>query len=108
MPFLNVAKRARKAVQPDIDICTFWGKEMLISRAELGPNAVMALHSHPHEQSGVILSGELTLTLDGETRRLGPGDMYLVPGGVEHGGTAGPQGCVAIDVFSPVREEYKY
>jgi quercetin dioxygenase-like cupin family protein len=108
MPYFDVANRARKAIQDDIDICTFWGEEMLLSRAELGPNAILARHSHPHEQCGVILSGALTLTLDGETRLLQPGDMYLVPGDVEHGGTAGPEGCVALDVFAPVREEYQY
>jgi quercetin dioxygenase-like cupin family protein len=108
MPFFDLDDRARKSVVPGIDIRTFWGDQMLLSVADLEPGAVLPVHSHPHEQGGAILSGELTLTIDGETRTLHAGDAYLVPGGVEHGGVAGPEGCVALDIFSPVREEYKY
>lgn len=108
MPFFDLDNRTRKSVVPGIDIRTFWGDEMLLSVADLDPGAILPAHSHPHEQGGAILSGELTLTIDGETRTLGPGDVYLVPGGVEHSGVAGPDGCVALDIFSPVREEYKY
>jgi len=108
MPFFDLDARARKAVVPGIDIRTFWGEEMLLSVADLEPNAVLPVHSHPQEQGGVILSGELMLTIDGETRVLHAGDMYIAPGGVEHSGVAGPEGCVALDIFSPVREEYKY
>jgi len=33
--------------------------------------------------------------------------MYFVPGGVPHAAKAGPGGAVALDAFSPPREEYK-
>lgn len=108
MPFFDLANRERRPIVPGIEMRTFWGEQMLLSRADLEAGAVLPAHSHPHEQGGVILSGELTLTIAGETRLLGPGDMYLIPGGVEHSGVAGPDGCVAIDIFSPVREEYRY
>jgi len=108
MPFFDLENRTRKSVVPGIDIRTFWGDEMLLSVADLEPGAVLPPHSHPHEQGGVILSGELTLTIGDETRVLHVGDMYIAPGGVEHSGVAGLEGCVALDIFSPVREEYKY
>ena len=108
MPFFDTLNRERRPIVPGIDMRTFWGEEMLLSRADLEPGAVLPVHSHPHEQGGVILAGELTLTIAGETRVLQPGDMYLVPGGVEHNGVAGAEGCVVVDIFSPIREEYKY
>ena len=41
----------------------------------------------------------------GETRDAGPGDRWCIPGGVEHG--AGVlEDSVAVEVFSPVREDY--
>ena len=41
----------------------------------------IAEHSHATENVGVITSGELLLTVAGETRRYGPGDWYhLLPG----------------------------
>ena len=37
-----------------------------------------------------------------------PGDIYIAEGGVEHSGQAGPDGCRALDIFSPVRDDYKF
>jgi len=34
-------------------------------------------------------------------------DAYALPGDVEHQGTAGPQGALVLDVFRPVREDYR-
>ena len=37
-----------------------------------------------------------------------PGDIFIIPGGVEHGVRVFDQPCKALDIFSPVREEYKW
>jgi len=108
MPFLNVNEREAKGLFPGIVTKTFWGDQMLVSRVELEPNAEVPMHSHPHEQFGVVLEGELTLSMAGETRELGVGDMYIALGNIEHGGHAGPDGCLVAEIFSPVREEYKF
>ena len=60
----------------------------------------------PNEQLGIILKGRLTFTIGGETRELGPGDTYEIPANVPHEAKAGPEGAVAIDVFSPVRADW--
>jgi len=65
------------------------------------------MHSHPHEQAGVVLEGEFDLTIGGETRRVRGGDMYIIPGGVEHRVVTGEEKAVALDVFHPIREDYK-
>ena len=44
----------------------------------------------------------------GEVKLLKPGDMYIIPGGVEHYAKCGDVGALALDIFSPVREEFKY
>jgi quercetin dioxygenase-like cupin family protein len=49
----------------------------------------------------------MEFTVAGETRRLSGNEMYLVPGGVPHAAKAGPGGAVALDAFSPPREEYR-
>jgi quercetin dioxygenase-like cupin family protein len=41
-------------------------------------------HSHDTHNVGVIVSGELILTVDGQTTRHGPGDWYEVPRGTTH------------------------
>ena len=43
-----------------------------------------------------------------ETRRLGPGEVYVIPGDVPHGVKVGPDAVELVEVFSPVRENLKY
>jgi quercetin dioxygenase-like cupin family protein len=54
-------------------------------RVEYAPGFGVELHAHEHtEQVMLILDGDLTMTIAGETRRLGPGDTVVVNRGVEH------------------------
>ena len=108
MPHITINDRAAQEIFPGIDLRTFWGDKMMLSVADLAPGAVLPPHSHPHEQAGVILSGELVLNIDGDERVLRPGDIYIAEGGIEHSGYAGPEGCRALDIFSPVREDYQF
>ena len=108
MPFFTATNRAAKTIAPGADIRTFWGDKMTLSVVDLAANSSVPLHSHPHEQAGVVLEGEMDFTIGDETRRLQVGDLYIVPGGVTHGVQVGPQPARALDIFSPVRDEYKY
>lgn len=84
-----------------------FGEGAMLNLVDLDPDAVVALHSHPHEQLGLVVSGEITMTIDGTDYPLGPDDAYTVPGGVVHGARAGRDGCRVVDVFRPVREDYR-
>lgn len=108
MAFLNRENRPSKEVLPGVRLRTFWGEKMLLALVDLDSHATVPAHSHLHEQSGILLSGELELTIAGEARRLSPGDMYLIPGGVEHSARTSDVPAQVLDVFSPVREEYKF
>lgn len=83
------------------------GREITFAVVELDAFAVVGLHQHPNEQLGIVLKGLLTFTINGETRDLRPGDTYEIPANVPHEGKAGPEGAVAIDVFSPVRADWE-
>lgn len=84
-----------------------FGTNVMMNLVECAPGSVVALHSHPHEQLGLILSGSLTLVVAGEPHQLGPMDAVALPGGVEHSAVAGPEGAVMLDVFQPVREDFR-
>ena len=86
----------------------YWGEKMLMAVIDLEPHGVVPAHSHPHEQIGLVIEGELSFIIGGEAFLLGPGDVYVIPGDVEHSATAGETAVKAIDIFSPVREEFKY
>jgi quercetin dioxygenase-like cupin family protein len=106
--FCDLENREAKETVPGVLIRTFWGNEMLLSIVDLAANAVVPAHSHPHEQAGAVISGEFEMTIRGQTRRLKPGDTYIIPGGVEHGARTGDTPARALDMFSPVREDYQY
>jgi mannose-6-phosphate isomerase-like protein (cupin superfamily) len=58
-----------------------------------GPNAFYPDHKHNAETAHIILSGEMTLMLDGEARTCRPGDRCDVPAGATHSARMGPRGC---------------
>jgi len=106
--YLDLAARHAKELVPNARIQTFWGEQMLAARVQFDPHVQSLEHKHPHEQFGVVLQGELTLTIAGEPLHLAAGEMYLIPGNVLHSALAGPEGFVAVEVFSPVREDLQY
>ena len=81
------------------------GARTLLAEFRLAAGAVLPLHRHPHEQTGYLVSGRLRLTVGGESFEAGPGDAWNVPADVDHGGEALAE-TVAVEVFSPVREDY--
>ena len=61
------------------------GEQVCICRATYAPGKEVPLHSHEHtEQVMVILDGEVTMTIAGETKTLVAGDVVVVNRGIEH------------------------
>jgi quercetin dioxygenase-like cupin family protein len=89
-----------------VDMQIMAGQNVMVNWVRIEPGAAVPDHAHPHEQLGFVLEGEINMTIDGETRVLRPGDAYAIPGTVSHGASAGPNGCVVIDIFSPLRDDY--
>jgi quercetin dioxygenase-like cupin family protein len=81
---------------------------MLAALVILAPHAVIPPHKHPHEQVGMALEGECSFTIADETRLVKPGDVWVIPGGVEHSVVMGDAPGLVIEMFSPAREDYKY
>jgi len=77
---------------------------VLTNFVTFAPDAPAPMHHHIEQQIAIVLSGELTFTVGAETRVMHGGDCVVIPPHVEHGGVAGPQGCTALDVFTPPRE----
>lgn len=81
------------------------GEKTLMAEFRIGKGAILPRHKHPHEQIGYLVSGRLELTIGDETRTVGPGDSWCVAGHVAHQAAA-LEDSVAVEVFSPVREDY--
>lgn len=84
-----------------------FGEGVMLNVIDFDAGATVPPHSHPHEQMGIVLRGMQALVIDGEAHELGPMEGYVIPGGVEHSAYCGPEGALVIDVFAPVREDYR-
>lgn len=85
----------------------FCGEQAMLSIVTVEPNAKGKIHSHPEEQSGLLIEGS-GIRIQGEEQiAIKKGDFWQTPGGVEHGIVAGPLGAKILDIFSPPRNEYK-
>ena len=84
-----------------------FGAGAMLNLIEFEPGAEVPLHSHPHEQLGIVLRGMQALVVGGVAHELGPMGCYVLPGGVEHSAYSGPEGATVLDVFQPVREDYR-
>jgi quercetin dioxygenase-like cupin family protein len=83
------------------------GDRITMAVVELEPDSVVPEHHHPNEQLGIVLRGSLEFRVGDETKRLEPGGTWRILGDVPHGAHAGPDGAVVIDVFAPVRSDWK-
>ncbi len=82
-----------------------FGEKTLLSEFRLEKGRKIPSHSHPHEQTGYLVSGKMRLTISGETHDVVPGDSWSIPGDAEHGVEI-LEHAVVVEVFSPVREDY--
>jgi quercetin dioxygenase-like cupin family protein len=57
------------------------------------PYASYADHTHPVETAHIILSGEMTITMDSKTATYGAGDRVDVPANAVHSAQMGAEGC---------------
>ncbi len=82
-----------------------YGEKTHLVRFKLSKGAILPDHAHPHEQTGYLVSGRMILKIDGKDHEANPGDSWTIPGDVIHGAQI-LEDSVAIEVFSPVREDY--
>lgn len=82
-----------------------YGEKTLMGQFEIAKGAEVPLHSHPHEQTGFMVSGKLRFKVEDEILEVAVGDSWCIPGGAEHGVEA-LEDSVVIEVFAPVREDY--
>jgi quercetin dioxygenase-like cupin family protein len=82
-----------------------YGEKTLLAEFLLTGGEILPTHAHPHEQIGYLVSGSLLLDIGGESFEVKPGDSWCIPGNVPHGAKILAD-SVAIEVFSPVREDF--
>jgi len=108
--FINLRKAPRIKQLEGLETTILTGlhgeKMMMVLNATL-PGHNVPLHSHPHEQVGMVYSGKAILKIGDEERTVEKGDFYCIPANVPHSDTCiGNEPFVMLDVFYPIREDF--
>lgn len=81
------------------------GEKTLMTRFKLARGARLPAHTHPNEQTGYLVSGKIRLHIGEEAFDVGPGDAWCIAPDMTHQAEI-LEDSVAVEVFSPVREDY--
>ncbi len=108
--FINPADGVRLTQMPGLETTILTGlhgeKMMMVLNATL-PGHTVPIHSHPHEQIGIVYAGKAVLRIGDEERIVEKGDLYRIPSNVPHGDTCiGAEPFVMLDIFYPVRGDF--
>jgi len=82
-----------------------YGDKTLFAEFRMESGSNLPSHSHLHEQTGYLVAGRLRLTIGRQTFEVEKGDSWCIPGNTDHSADI-LEDSVAIEVFSPVREDY--
>ncbi|WP_420320221.1 cupin domain-containing protein [Flagellimonas sp.] len=103
---MNLKDIYSKEIMPGYHGKMIHGETMTWAFWDVEQNAEVPEHHHMHEQIMHVFEGEFEFTLGGNTKVYVPGDVVIIPSNVPHSGKALTP-CKLMDVFSPVREEYR-
>ena len=111
IPYFIDRDKARKITQMtglETTVLTgLYGERMMMVLNATLPGHTVPVHSHPHEQVGMVFAGEAALRIGDQERVVKKGDFYCIPANVPHGDTCiGDEPFVMLDVFYPVREDF--
>ena len=106
MEFKVIRELPSKQLAPGVTMRSVFLKNVMVTFVELSAGAVVPLHSHPHEQISVMISGSLLFKVAGEERTARAGEVVLIPSGVEHGVVAAEGPALVYDCWSPIRQDY--
>ena len=82
------------------------GERTTLAVVDLEPRSTVPEHRHENEQLGILIRGSMRFRIDGETRDLAAGDTWRILGDVPHSVTAGPEGALAVECFTPARADW--
>jgi quercetin dioxygenase-like cupin family protein len=98
MPFFDFSQMPLKDFRPGIKSFAQVGEQLILAVMTIESGMRDEGHAHPFDQCGLVLEGVFSLTIDGETRTLGPGEGYFVPAGIPHGWSAEAGSVKIMDV----------
>ncbi len=106
MPLVTLANLPTKPLLPGFEAQFIHTENLTIGYIHITKGSILPQHAHIQEQVTHILEGQLEMTVGEETFIVEKGKVAVIPSNVIHSAKA-ITNCIALDVFSPAREDYK-
>jgi quercetin dioxygenase-like cupin family protein len=82
------------------------GERTTLAIVDLEPGCTVPEHHHDNEQLGILIRGTARFRIGGETRDLVPGETWRILSDTPHEVTAGPEGALVVESFTPARADW--
>ena len=105
MHYYNIDGMPYKLKKEGLQVKVITGENIQVGFGKL-EYGFISEHSHPNEQLGRVISGEVELVIEGDKKVCSGGDIYHIPGGAHHSTRVlSKEGAEIMDIFSPPKEE---
>ncbi|UCD00689.1 MAG: cupin domain-containing protein [Promethearchaeota archaeon] len=110
-PYFISIKDAPKFMQMDgletTILIGLHGEKMTMALNATLPGYTVPIHSHKHEQIGMVYAGEAKLRIGDEERIVKKGDFFRIPSNTPHGDTCiSNEPFIMLDIFYPLRKDF--
>jgi quercetin dioxygenase-like cupin family protein len=106
MTFKDLSRIKSREIVPGFHAKFIHSKNVTIAYWDVEEGAILPEHSHPHEQVANLIEGIFEMTVGDETKIINQGEVTIIPSNMIHKGKAVTK-CRIIDIFHPIREDYK-
>ncbi|MEM7387632.1 MAG: cupin domain-containing protein [Verrucomicrobiota bacterium] len=96
----------QRPILPGFKVRFLHSDRMTFAFWEIEEGAELPEHQHEHEQVMHVHEGQFSITIDGDTETVVGGEVCVIPSNAVHSGKAMTP-CRVMDVFCPVREDYR-
>jgi quercetin dioxygenase-like cupin family protein len=84
MGFWNLKTLKLDEFRPGIWSRIDTGANLTMAFMEIAPDKEGTAHSHPFDQCGIVLEGEIEISMGEERKLMRPMETYFIPAGISH------------------------
>lgn len=102
MPFMDFSTVDLMDFRPGIQSWAQAGEQLIMVVMTIEAGMEDAGHSHPFDQSGMVLEGTFTLSIGEDRKSLKPGQGYFIPAGIHHAWSVAEHPVKILDVSAKI------
>ena len=107
MTFYTIEDIVAKHPADGVEVRVIHGERMTVGFFTIAGGSGVPEHAHPHEQIGIVLKGEMELSIAGEKQIVTTGGAYHIPSSAIHSGQCLKGPAEVVEMFAPVREDWR-